>query len=267
MMKYFFKHKTQVEQKLNARALLLFLDFDLTLSPLARNPSHAFLPVSTKNVLKEISAHIPVVVITGRKLSDIKKRVGIKNLICIGNHGLVHEKSGIAKSTPLSILSKNGLKEIKKKFLNLARKYPGVLVEEKKFTLALHYRLLPRENKSAFMADVEKNPPHLKKHGLRGSFDKKTFDVRPDTKTDKGTACLWVLKTIQNKSPKRIIPIYIGDGKTDEDAFRALPNGITVRVGKSQRSLANYYVSKRKEVYKFVLWIESLLVVNKKALK
>ena len=259
-MKYFFKHKIQIERKLNARAPVLFLDFDLTLSPLARNPNHAFLPVATKNVLKEISAHIPVVVITGRKLSDIKKRVGIKTLIYIGNHGLEHEKSGITKSAPLSILPKNGLKKIKYKFLNLAKKYPGVLVEEKKFTIALHYRLLPRENKSAFLIEVKKIHPSLKKHGLRGSFDKKTFDVRPDTKTNKGTACLWVLETLQNKSHKKLTPIYIGDGKTDEDAFRALPQGITIRVGKSKHSYAEYYVSNVGEVRKFLVWLLKLFI-------
>ena len=258
-MKYFFKHQVQIEQGLNPSPLL-FLDFDLTLSPLARNPNHAFLPAPTKNLLKEISTHIPVVIVTGRKLSDIKKRVGIKTLTYIGNHGLEYEKNSLIKSTSLSISSKQGLKELKNKFLNLASKYDGVLVEEKKFTIALHYRLLLQENKFAFMTDIKKIRPSLKQYGLRGSFDKKTFDVRPDIKTNKGTACLSVLKTMQNKLRKKITPIYIGDGQTDEDAFSVLQkSGITVRVGQKKNSSARWYLRSQKEVNVFLILLLSFL--------
>ena len=53
---------------------------------------------------------------------------------------------------------------------------------------------------------------------------------------------------------------FLGDGKTDEDAFRALPQGITIRVGKSKHSYAEYYVSNVGEVRKFLVWLLKLFI-------
>ena len=89
-MKYIFKDLEKIKQKIKKLNFILLLDFDLTLSPLAKNPNHAFLPKSTKEKLKEIISRVPVVIITGRKLGDIKKKVNIKDMLYVGNHGLEH---------------------------------------------------------------------------------------------------------------------------------------------------------------------------------
>src|SRR3989344_3648007 len=209
-MKYVFKDLANIKKKLQESNFVLLLDFDLTLSPLAKNPAKAILPNDTRILLKKLSKYIHIAVITGRTIKDIKK-----------------------------------------KFLNIKRKYSGVLIEDKKLGLALHYRLLLSQDKFAFMADIKKIQTEIKNYGLRGILYKRTLEVRPETKEDKGTASLLILKKFGN--PKQVI--YIGDGKTDEDAFRALPKGITIRVGKSKHSVAEYYVNSTKEVKKFLVWL------------
>jgi len=139
--------------------------------------------------------------------------------------------------------------------LNIKRKYIGVISEDKKSILALHYRLLLPKDKYAFLMDIKKIHRELGKYGLRGTLYKKTLEVRPDIKEDKGTASLFALKKFENQKQA----IYIGDGKTDEDAFRVLSKGITIRVGKSKNSLAKYYVRDIREVKKFLKWLLSYL--------
>jgi trehalose-6-phosphatase len=61
---------------------------------------------------------------------------------------------------------------------------------------------------------------------------------------------------MRNKSHKKIMPVYLGDGKTDEDAFLALRGkGITIRVGKNKNSVAGWYVRNQKEVNLFLKWL------------
>src|SRR3989344_3796996 len=210
-MKYVFKDLANIKKKLQESNFVLLLDFDLTLSPLAKNPAKAILPNDTRILLKKLSKYIHTAVITGRTIKDIKKRIKLNSLTYVGNHGLEYEVGGVARSSQLLVESKKGLKDIKKKFLNIERK----------------------------------------NYGLRGILYKRTLEVRPETKEDKGTASLLILKKFGN--PKQVI--YIGDGKTDEDAFRALPKGITIRVGKSKHSVAEYYVNSTKEVKKFLVWL------------
>ena len=254
-MKYVFKDLAYIKNKLKNSNFALLLDFDLTLSPLAKNPARAILPDDTRTLLKKLSKHINIAVITGRTISDIKKRIKLSKITYIGNHGLEYEVKGTTKSAPLSALPKEGLKDVKKRFLNIKRKYSGVIVEDKKLTLALHYRLLLPQNKYAFMSDIKKIKINLEKYSLRGILYKKTLEVKPEGKENKGTASLFILKKFGN--PKQVI--YIGDGKTDEDAFRALPQGITIRVGKSKHSLAKYYLNNTKEVKKFLMWLFPIL--------
>src|SRR3972149_1764430 len=250
-MKYVFKDLANIKKKLQESNFVLLLDFDLTLSPLAKNPAKAILPNDTRILLKKLSKYIHIAVITGRTIKDIKKRIKLNSLTYVGNHGLEYEVGGVARSSQLLVESKKGLKDIKKKFLNIKRKYSGVLIEDKKLGLALHYRLLLSQDKFAFMADIKKIQTEIKNYGLRGILYKRTLEVRPETKEDKGTASLLILKKFGN--PKQVI--YIGDGKTDEDAFRALPKGITIRVAKSKHSVIEYYVNSTKEVKKFLVWL------------
>lgn len=101
----------------------------------------------------------------------------------------------------------------------------------------------------------------IKKDGLLETrLDKKTFELLPNVKVNKGSACLLALKTIQNKLGKKMVPIYIGDGQTDEDAFSALRrNGITVRVGKNNKSLAKWYLCNQSEVDSFLNYLLSIV--------
>jgi trehalose 6-phosphate phosphatase len=81
---------------------------------------------------------------------------------------------------------------------------------------------------------------------------KKVIEVHPGLNWTKGHATLWLVKHARHPSP---LPIYIGDDRTDEDAFDMLREGITIRVGKHRRSKAQYYVKNVREVLRLLEWM------------
>ena len=256
-MKYVFQDLENIKRKIKTQGFVVFLDFDLTLSPLAKDPTRAFLSKPTKKLLKGLRKHMPAIIITGRKLGDIKKRVGIRGMLYIGNHGLEHNLNGTNTAFKISPIVRKALSKIKRRLAGIRKSYPGIVFENKKFSIALGYRKIePRHIRS--LESLFRRMQNLVQTEdiLETRLDKKTFEVRPKTGINKGTACTLALKAIQGKYHKKFTPIYIGDSKTDEDAFVALErNGITIRVGKSNKSKAKWYLRNQKEVNKFLGWL------------
>lgn len=259
-MKYVFKDLKKIKKKIRKSNFALLLDFDLTLSPLAKNPNHAFLPKSTKEKLKEIAYHVPVVIITGRKLGDIKKKVNIKNMLYVGNHGFEHNLNKKDKIF-ISIPTQKALLKARKELVKKCKTYSGLVFEDKKYAFALGYRLVQKNKIKSLESIFRKTIKDINHDGLlEAHLEKKTFEIRPKVKVNKGTVCLLALKTIQNKLNRKIIPIYIGDGQTDEDAFSVLQkSGITIRVGKNDKSLAKWYLRNQSEVGSFLDWLSSIM--------
>jgi trehalose-phosphatase len=260
-MKYIFDYKTQIARKLRSNILALFFDFDLTLSPLAKNPNSAFLPKDTKEKLKEIVSHIPVVIISGRKLSDIKKRVNIKNILYVGNHGLEHNLNKKYEFMSLSVDTKKALLKAKKELIKKCEAYPEIIFEDKKYVFALGYRFVKKNKIKRLESIFRKIQKDIKRDGLLETrLDKKTFELLPKIKVNKGTACLLALKIIQNKLDRKVMPIYVGDGQTDEDAFSILrKSGITIRVGKNNKSSAKWHLRNQSEMNSFLDWLLSFV--------
>ena len=257
-MKYVFLDLPEIKKRTDKSGFVLLLDFDLTLSPLAPSQKDAFLPEITRSILKKIISYAPVVIMTGRKLSDIKKRVGIKGIIYIGNHGLEHnlDKKNKILLTPVY---KNALLQTKKEVIRKLKTYRGIKFEDKKYAFALGYRLVKKNKIQSLESTFRKIQKEIEQEGLlEARLNKKTFEVRPKIGIDKGTASRLALKTIKYKLHKKVLPIYVGDAETDEDAFRALAHGITIKVGKSKKSLAKWYLRDQKEVALFLRWLLSL---------
>jgi len=84
---------------------------------------------------------------------------------------------------------------------------------------------------------------------------RKVLEIRPSVDWDKGMAVRWIQ---QASAHPNALPIYIGDDSTDEDAFLALPQGITVSVGKCRETSAQYFLERQELVPEFLLWLSEL---------
>ncbi|MDD5422006.1 MAG: trehalose-phosphatase [Candidatus Omnitrophota bacterium] len=258
-MKYLFSDHERIKKELKGKFIYLFLDYDGTLSPIAESPGKAVMPRKTKDLLRKLSK-MPdrkIAIVSGRALADISKRVGLKNIVYVGNHGFEIKGPKIEFKSPAPIRYKKALEEIKARLSANLSSVRGVYIEDKGFSLSVHYRLVDKKRaplvKSEFFSAVLL-------HELRNTVNvkpgKMVLEVRPPVPWDKGKAVLWLLGRrlfAMRDRKKKVLPVYIGDDITDEDAFKSLKGrGITISVGKADRTTARYYVRDTEEVAMFL---------------
>ncbi len=234
--------------------LFLFFDYDGTLAPIAKTPALAHLPEMVKTQFRRLKRlrGIQVAVVSGRSLMDLIKMVGIKKGICYsGNHGLeifnghrtwVHPK---AKKTVL--LLSQLYQDLKRK----CERLDGVLVENKRLSLALHHRLAKKSTARKLLSLLKqclRNRTAARKK-LKISTGKKVWELKPQIKWNKGKAILHLLK-IQGRK-KNDLALFVGDDTTDEEAFKTLGRkAVTVRVAPKGRTYAAYQLRSPREVRK-----------------
>ena len=255
-MKHLFASRGDFKKSLTGKHLMLFLDYDGTLTPIVETPRKAVFSAGARKLLRRISKKpdCSIAVISGRVLRDVRSKIGLKNIIYSGNHGLEIEGPGIKFRPALPAGYRRSIARIKNVLKKKISSVKGALVEDKGFSLSLHYRLVDKKYtpllKDIFNAAVIF---YLMKKKIKIKSGKKTLQILPPISWDKGKAVLWLLAKQRRVVRRRIFPVYIGDDKTDEDAFRALKyRGMTVFVGKGRRSAAKYYLKNTGQVLEFL---------------
>jgi trehalose 6-phosphate phosphatase len=207
----------------------LMLDYDGTLTPLKKHPKLARLSPSRRSFLKKLAdrPEIKMAIVSGRELAPMKRMVGIPHLIYVGNHGLEIESDEKHWTYPAAIKFIRTLKKIKTA-LRLKLPYRGILIEDKGLTLSIHYRQLPAKTLARFNRNFGLAIKPWRSL-VRITHGNKVYELRPPVAWDKGKAVKWLINNFKLKAYR---PVYIGDDRTDEDAFRALRGtGITIHVG------------------------------------
>lgn len=258
-MKHLFSDWERIEKTLKGKFIYLFLDYDGTLAPIADIPSDAVMPDRIKKLLHKLS-EIPsyrIAIVSGRKLSDLEKRIKLKNIVYVGNHGLEIKGPKIKFKSPIPVRYRRSLKEIKAKLIKQLSRIGGAFVEDKGFSLGVHYRLVVKKNipavKKIFYATTLN---YELKNIIIVKIGKMALEIRPPIPWDKGRVVLWLLGrrlfAMRNKKIK-VLPIYIGDDTTDEDAFEELKDkGLTIFVGKPKKTKARFYLKDTEEVARFL---------------
>ena len=219
-------------------ALALMFDFDGTLAPLPERPSEGQLPATTRDLLRQLTTRYPLAVISGRAVGDLAVRVALPAAYLSGNHGL--ELRG-ADYDPLHVAPDAGwrpmLDAAHERLAMLPVEHPGCLVEHKGMTLAVHYRGLAPTAAAALRRQVVRAVSGF--DGLQVDAGRQVLEIRPAVDRDKGTAVTWLHQRMQ-----RVVgpcqPIYFGDDRADEAAFRAArrAGGFGVLIGDRGRPTA-----------------------------
>lgn len=239
-----------IENRLRDRQLALFTDYDGTLTPIVQRPEAATLSQEMRSLLLELSDRVIVAVISGRDLADVQNMVGIEKLYYAGSHGFDVAGGGIQMQQQQAQASLPELDEAENQLRDKLKPIAGARVERKRFAIALHYREAAESDVERIQAIVDQilqNHPQL-----RQSRGKKIFELQPDVPWDKGRAVCWLLSKLDINTPD-VLPMYLGDDTTDEDAFQALRDrGIGIRVGiPDEPTHANYYLQNPDEVKQF----------------
>src|SRR6266571_5191195 len=230
----------------------VFLDYDGTLTPIVSQPQDAWLSDSMQQTLRALAARAPVAILSGRDLDDVRRRVNLDGIVYAGSHGFdIAGPRGLRKQVATELLPK--LDMVEKELHEALDGIPGARVERKHFSIAAHYRNV-RENAvpKVERAVGEVTAGHRE---LRRIDGKKVYELLPAIDWDKGKAVIWLLETLGLESRSGgIRPIYIGDDRTDEDAFRALEErGIGILVSEqSQSTAATYSLKDPAEVERFL---------------
>lgn len=228
------RYRTYV-QRVSAPTALLAFDFDGTLAPIVDTPGAAAMRPATRQLLRAIAQRRRVAIITGRALADIRPRLrGVPIAALIGNHGI--------EPSPEMALARDAVATWVPVLRADVGHLEGVFIENKGQSLAVHYRhaASASEARSAIAESVRSLG-----RGVRVVEGLEVVNLVPDDAPTKGDALLRLCRQFEAEAV-----LYIGDEETDEDAFAALDDAVSlgVRVGRSDWSRAPYYVNSQLEV-------------------
>ena len=259
-MKWLWSEWPQVEGRIwSSGHTVLLLDYDGTLAPISRVPEEATVSAPMKSLLRRLSrsSRVTVALISGRPLANLRQLVGLRNLTYVGNHGLEMLHQGRRTGVIVPRFSREALSRVRPILASLVKDVPGASLEDKELSLAFHYRRLRASEVARLKTGIRLAVlPFVRSGGLSLLNGRKIIEVRPGLNWTKGDAALCLVKRMRHR---RLLPIYIGDDRTDEDAFDVLIDGITIRVGAHHRSKARYYVRNVREVAELLEWIADQL--------
>lgn len=234
----------EIAERLRRGMPAIFLDFDGTLAPITDDPSDTFIPPETRRAVEHLSSVCPVAVVSGRDLEDVRHLVGVEGIHYAGSHGFdVVEVDGSRHRKASEF--RPDLERAAKALDRAMEAFEGAFLERKAFALAIHYRMLEDAGQESAIEDavdrVVAEEPRLRKTG-----GKKIFEVRPDVEWHKGKAVTMLAGLLRPEGDtSRVIPLYVGDDLTDEDAFEAIADdgvGVVVRGEDDDRETAASYV-------------------------
>jgi trehalose 6-phosphate phosphatase len=238
----------EIRARLGGRQPAVFLDYDGTLTPIVERPEDARLPDAVRLAVERLASRCTVAVISGRDLSDVRGMIGVEGVFCAGSHGLdIAGPGGISEQHGVEFVPE--LDRAEAELRRLLGSTSGVRLERKRFSIAVHVRQVAEDRVPHVEATVDRVA--LGHARLRKSFGKKVFELRPDVEWDKGRALLRLLALLGLDRPG-VVPVYVGDDVTDEDAFvavRAHGLGVVVRgEGDDRPTSATYSLAGPEDV-------------------
>ena len=227
------------------------LDIDGTLLDMAPKPREVIVPPGLKETLTELLARTngALAMVSGRSMEDIDFIFG-PEFPAVGGHGaemrISQTSEAIANQAPPMDIN------LKRRFAKLAEMNDGILLEDKGYSLALHFRLAPDceeaiyDGVSAIRADLPNAPIEV----LPGKF---VCEIKHSGVT-KATG---VLALMMHEPFKGRRPIFLGDDVTDESVFAIMPdmNGLAFSVGRRAQGVNGHF----DEPENVRQWLKSLL--------
>jgi trehalose 6-phosphate phosphatase len=232
--------------------LAMFLDFDGTLVRIAPLPNHVRLEDETRDILRKLAAHhrVTLAVISGRQRAELQRHIGLRKMKYMGLYGW--ECNG---RKTVAFPDRVALVRALLSLLAELRSYPGVWIEPKRSTFSVHLKDASGDTKKRVIEHVKKRVKTL--HGtLKVMANLRDVEVAPVSIGDKGVA---VRKFLDQPAMRGALPIYFGDDFSDEPAFAAARDGISVLVGKRRPTRAQYCVRGPVEVAEALSRMEKII--------
>ncbi|KAG5229612.1 trehalose-phosphate phosphatase [Salix suchowensis] len=228
----------QMMKDAKGKKIAVFLDYDGTLSPIVDNPDRAFMSDEMRAAVEEVANYFQTAIISGRSRDKVKGFVKLNNIYYAGSHGMDIMAPRPVRSSDGNCLTVShdrkgndvvfqpaqkflpAIQKISKELEEAIMKIPGARVEDNIFCLSVHFRQAREEDYGTLEEKVKSILEHYP--DLRFGCGKKVMEIRPSIEWDKGNALEYLLDTLGLGNCTNVLPVYIGDDKTDEDAFKVI---------------------------------------------
>jgi trehalose 6-phosphate phosphatase len=223
--------------------IAVLLDVDGTLIELAPTPQEVRVPPTLKHTLARLRDRLSgaLCLVSGRPLTDLDHLFEPLRVSCVGGHGAENRLGPDAEiersqAEPLD-------PQLKHRLLGIAQDTPGIIAEEKTYSVALHYRLVPESERSV-RERVERICADWPAEAIEILPGKSVFEIKPRA-FNKGIA----VQALMQRAPfKGRRPIFLGDDVTDESVFAVLPEfaGLGFSVGRELAGTQGYFATPRE---------------------
>jgi len=216
----------------------ILLDIDGTLLDLAPTPREVWVPPGLAKTLNRLLARTSgaLALVSGRSLNDIDLIFAPEQFPGVGGHGAEMRVSMDSESVATHAPPMD--KELKRRLAAIAKLSPGILLEDKGYSLALHYRLAPHAEKAIYEAVSL----------IRADLPNAPIEVLPgkcvcEIKHSGFTKATGVLELMNHEPFKGRRPFFIGDDVTDESVFAIMPDlhGLSFSVGRRAKGVAGHF--------------------------
>jgi len=227
---------SELVRRLDECAILL--DIDGTLLDLAPTPREVWVPPGLSKTLNRLLLRTSgaLALVSGRSLNDIDLIFAPEQFPAVGGHGaemrISTDSEAVATHAPPMD------KELKRRLAAIAKLSPGILLEDKGYSLALHYRLAPHAEKAIYAAVSL----------IRADLPNAPIEVLPgkcvcEIKHSGFNKATGVLELMTHEPFKGRRPIFIGDDVTDEVVFGIMPDlgGLAFSVGRRATGVAGHF--------------------------
>ncbi|BAT86517.1 trehalose-phosphate phosphatase [Vigna angularis] len=255
----------QIIDASKGKQIVMFLDYDGTLSPIVEDPDRAFMSHSMRKTVKKLARCFPTAIVTGRCKDKVYNFVQLAELYYAGSHGM--DIKGPTRSSKYNKDSKAEailfqpasdflpmIDEVYQQLVEKTKSTPGAMVENNKFCLSVHFRCVDEKKWSDLARQVKSVLKDYPK--LRLTQGRKVLEIRPTIKWDKGKALEFLLESLGLANCSDVFPVYIGDDRSDEDAFKKLRDrgqGFGILVSKFPKDTsASYSLQEPNEVMSFL---------------
>jgi trehalose 6-phosphate phosphatase len=245
--------------RLAGRHPAVFLDYDGTLTPIVDRPEDALISEGMRGAVRGLAERCTVCVVSGRDRGVVQDLMGVDDLVVAGSHGFdIWSPEGGTLAHEAGTGFEPLIEQVTARAREEAEGIEGTLVEPKKASVALHYRLVSEADRPRIEAIVDRllaESPGL----LKVTPGKMVSEIQPKLDWDKGKAVLYLLEALGLERDD-VVPLYLGDDITDEDAFRALADrGVGIFVGQAEdpevgarATAAAFVLDSTEEVQRFL---------------
>lgn len=247
-----------IERRPRDSRLVLLSDFDGTLADFHPDPAVPMLTSERRAMLEVLSLDptMSVGLVSGRRLGDLKRRTALPPTVYYaGLHGMEIGVNGRYWHHPDLEPSREHVRTLEARLSQVMPRIPGVILEDKDVSLAVHTRGAPDDRRAEADALAEAcAAPWLASGQLKRLEGNYVLEYLPNIACHKGDATIWIAEDVNTRFGCEPWVVFLGDDVTDEDAFRVIEQGIGVLVG-SRSTAATHQLRSIAEVDALLRWL------------